>query len=150
VRVRAGELGPLGSDARLEDNATNNASNTVALLLTAAILTPFVAVLVWERRRYRRASVKILIRLGSQSRWQTRPTLVKTEDDLSFARTIAESIESAGLGHVKVCTFLRRPTMDLVVELASAEVTTSAVQKVVGQRGRVEVVRNGFLPLRYR
>jgi hypothetical protein len=150
VRVRAGEARiRWAAAARLTDGATHNSTNTVTLLLTLAILTPFVAVLVWERRRYRRARMNILIRLAPQSRWQTRPTLLRTESDLSFAKSVAESIESAGFGHVKVLMFLRRPTMDLLIEPPSDEVSTSAVEKVVGDRGRVQVVRSGFLPLRY-
>jgi hypothetical protein len=115
----------------------------------AMLLLAFAAIFVWERRRYRAARMRFLIRLGPQFRWKTRPTLLRTQDDLVFARAIAESIESAGLGHVKVCTFLRRPTMDLLVEPSSPEVSNAAVQEVVGKRGHVETVREGFLPLRY-
>lgn len=124
-------------------------SKAFLVLSTALLLAPFVAILVWERRRYRAAPMRFLVRLGPQSRWQTRPTLLRTQDDLASARAIAESIESAGLGHVKVCTFLRSPTMDLLVEPSSPEVSNTAVQEVVGRRGQVKIVREGFLPLRY-
>ena len=125
-------------------------STLLPFLATSTLLLAFFALAMRVRWRRHHSPIRFLIRLGPQSRWQTRPTLMETEEDVALAREVAALLEGAGLGRVEVCTFLHKPTMDLLLQPERTELSSSEIaQLLVGRKVIVETLHGGVKPTRY-
>jgi|SRR5215212_8406488 len=73
----------------------------------------------------------ILVRVGPQRRWATRPTIVQSYEVLNRLRQIASAIVEAGLPEPRVATFFGKPTQDLLVETADPVAALAVLRNIL-------------------
>ena len=118
------------------------------LTISGVCLAVLFVVVAWREWRYYRLPVRYLIRTGGQRRWMTRPRVLRNKEEFARMGEVVERLEAAGLAPVKVCMFLGRPTMDLILE--PNDRTRKEIEAIVaGFDVRVDVFRRNVLPLRY-
>lgn len=102
-----------------------------AVYVVGAILAVLVAVLIWEHWSFTHAPIRFVIAVGSQSKWQTRPLLMRVVEDKELVGAVVHVLEEAGYAPPKVLLFQGQPTMDLLLDSDTPGTTSSQISDLL-------------------
>jgi hypothetical protein len=122
----------------------------IAAYAVAAFIAVLIAVFIREHWSRTHGPLKFVIAMGAQSKWQTRPPVMRMLADKELVGAVARALEEAGFASPKVLLFQGQPTMDLILDPGNTRTTLTELSVLLqAWPVRIEAFRGNRLPLRY-